>query len=348
MLICQLFMNFSNLFRSKLRIFLFSTFLVITILILSLSLVIANKSGKFLQIRDIYSDFGLEDREKNIKLDELVANFEPNEKTQIVNSDKCNLQIKLPKNLESQKIELNQNDKLNPNKNNSDFDNTVRSVMAGGERIPKKEIVESGDILQTFNFLPNQELKIICADKQIILDIIKDEESEHLKRNKKSLQDLHNISLGGFCPFTACPTFWQQMNFYLTYLFGQNQKTEKQFAEILETNNPYKFYNLTKNQLGELVDWDIKNSELENIKIIEETGYTPGINFQIRAFNLYFTHLDKGYWINFSISKNLSETELLKAIKDFQQAEKWNFGFEYQKDKITGLFAKQINLRFKK
>ena len=161
------------------------------------------------------------------------------------------------------------------------------------------------------------------------------------------MEELHLNSIIHSCEFGGCPTFWQQLNYYLSYLIG-NEKIERQNKEILEKRHLYKFYNLNKTELGELVNWDIKNSELENIKLIERTGYVPRIKMQARIFHLYFTHLNQGYWINFAISKNLNETELAESIKEFEQKENWKIDFDYKKDKIDGIFANEINLKFGK
>ena len=175
------FKLFFQLFNSKLKVILASILIFVITLVSIFGLLIANKSGKFLNTQDLYSALDLTQKEKEgIRLTQDFANFEPNDKTQIINSDKCNLQIKLPKQManEDKNLELRQ-DKIIPNATDNSY-NQIRPVI-GGEEITKEKILKNGDILETYTFLPNQEFRVICADKQTVLDIFKNEELELLK-----------------------------------------------------------------------------------------------------------------------------------------------------------------------
>ena len=132
------------------------------------------KSGQFLQTKGLYSSFELTNQEKlHLKQNKSIQNLNL-ENSQIVDSDKCNLQIKMPKKLSNSEL------KLESWLNNQYFTD-VSLIISVGKQIPKEKISKSGDILEIDAFSPNQEFKLICADKQTILDIFSQEEIESLK-----------------------------------------------------------------------------------------------------------------------------------------------------------------------
>lgn len=305
--------KFSSVLGSILRSKLFQILTILLILVLIIfsifTVLVAQKSGQFLQTKDLYSNLEIFDKEKQrLSQNKPWQSFENTENSQIVDSDKCNLQIKMPKNFRY-------------SSENSGFFPSISPVYkdkmsSNGEKI---------NILPDFKKEDYEDLTIICSDKTTMLGIFENRESESVKAQKKLLEHI---------------TFYNSV--YKEKIYSQENE-----EKLLKEAVPYKFYKLDQKQLQEITNWEIGNSKLENIKMIESLNLHDKKNMQIRNFDLYFTHKNQGYWLNLAISKNLNEAEMLEALKNFEKTEGWKPSFDYQKDKIEGIFGNQINLRFK-